>query len=319
MKAADIARELAAGIDALVTDLLPNGHREGHEWRCGSIAGEPGSSLAVHLKGNKAGVWADFAGGIGGDALDLAAAVLGKPVVEAMDWSRRWLGIDEGEAAAPRRLAPPPKAAEPAADPDRWQRPWQAARPIAGTLAASYLAARGLEFDDQAAQVLRFAVRRARLAPDGGLECRPAMLAALSDARSGEMVGIISTFLAADGCDRLRDRKGRTVTGRARSAVVVLSDFDEPTAGLVLCEGIETGVKIYSSGLRPIWACGGAGTLANFPVLGGIECLTIAADADEPGQKAAEACAARWREAGREVAIVAPPAGDWADPQEAHE
>ena len=178
MKAADIARELAAGIDALVTDLLPNGHREGHEWRCGSIAGEPGSSLAVHLKGNKAGVWADFAGGIGGDALDLAAAVLGKPVVEAMDWSRRWLGIDEGEAAAPRRLAPPPKAAEPAADPDRWQRPWQAARPIAGTLAASYLAARGLEFDDQAAQVLRFAVRRARLAPDGGLECRPGAHAA---------------------------------------------------------------------------------------------------------------------------------------------
>ena len=39
----------------------------------------------------------------------------------------------------------------------------------------------------------------------------------------------------------------------------------------------------------------------------------VAADADEPGQKAAETVAARWREAGREAVIIAPPAGDWAD------
>jgi hypothetical protein len=50
-------------------------------------------------------------------------------------------------------------------------------------------------------------------------------------------------------------------------------------------------------------------------VLGGIEALTAAADSDEPGQRAAAAVAARWRAAGREVAIIAPPAGDWAEPQ----
>ena len=127
------------------------------------------------------------------------------------------------------------------------------------------------------------------------------------------MVGIINVFLAPDGCDRLRDRKSKTVTGRARGAVVMLSDFDEPTMGLAICEGVETGISVYNSGLRPIWACGGAGTLATFTVLGGIEALTIAADCDEPGQAAAAACAERWRDAGREVAIVAPPAGDWAD------
>jgi hypothetical protein len=48
-------------------------------------------------------------------------------------------------------------------------------------------------------------------------------------------------------------------------------------------------------------------------VLAGVEALTIAADADEPGQRAAETLADRWREAGRKVSIVAPPAGDWAD------
>ena len=65
--------------------------------------------------------------------------------------------------------------------------------------------------------------------------------------------------------------------------------------------------------LAPVWCCGGAGNLAAFPALGGIEALTIAADADEPGQKAAESAAALWRSAGREAVIIAPPAGDWAD------
>jgi hypothetical protein len=48
-------------------------------------------------------------------------------------------------------------------------------------------------------------------------------------------------------------------------------------------------------------------------VLSGIEALTVAADADPPGQKAAQAVAQRWREAQREAVIIAPPHGDWAD------
>ena len=39
--AKDIARMLAGRIVELVEYLLPEGHREGHEWRCGSVAGEP--------------------------------------------------------------------------------------------------------------------------------------------------------------------------------------------------------------------------------------------------------------------------------------
>lgn len=78
-------------------------------------------------------------------------------------------------------------------------------------------------------------------------------------------------------------------------------------------KGVETGIAIYQQELRPVWACGGAGNLAAFPVLGGIECLTIAADADKAGQNAAETLAERWQQAGRETFIVTPPAGDWGD------
>ena len=60
----------------------------------------------------------------------------------------------------------------------------------------------------------------------------------------------------------------------------MLSAFDEPTTGLTICEGTETGIAILSKGLAPVWACGGAVFLATFPVLRAIECLTIAADSD---------------------------------------
>jgi hypothetical protein len=65
--------------------------------------------------------------------------------------------------------------------------------------------------------------------------------------------------------------------------------------------------------LHPIWACGAAGTLAKLPLLGGVEALTIAADADATGQRAAGELAKRWGEAAREVRIMPPDAGDWAD------
>ncbi|MFT8371837.1 MAG: hypothetical protein ABF641_12465, partial [Acetobacter sp.] len=74
--ASELARLLAARIQQLVTELLPAGQRDGHEWRCGSLAGEKGQSLAVHLSGQRAGVWCDFSSGERGDSLDLVASVL---------------------------------------------------------------------------------------------------------------------------------------------------------------------------------------------------------------------------------------------------
>src|SRR3954462_9855700 len=111
MNAGDIARLLARTIDRLVLDLLPAGKREGHEWRVGSLAGEPGHSLGVHLTGAKAGIWSDFGTRIAGDALDLVAAVLDVSLPEALRWSRSWLGIEDGTAEMPARQARSPAPA----------------------------------------------------------------------------------------------------------------------------------------------------------------------------------------------------------------
>jgi hypothetical protein len=314
--AGDIARALAQRIESLARDLLPAGHREGAEWRAGSLAGEAGHSLGVHLVGPKSGVWSDFATGQCGDALDLVRAVIQADMPAALAWAKRWLGIEAGGAELPPRGAIAPAPAK--TDPGRWRWQWMQARPIAGTVAERYLSGRRLHFIDPGGRVLRFASQRWRLHPQtGNLEKHPALLALLSDIHTGGACGIINIFLRADGTDRLRDGKGKTVTGRAKDAAVMLSAWDEPTYGLTICEGVETGISMLMAEQAPVWACGGAGTIASFPILGGIEALTIAADADARGQHAARACAKRWREAGREVAIVAPPAGDWADPSEA--
>lgn len=92
------------------------------------------------------------------------------------------------------------------------------------------------------------------------------------------------------------------------------------TLGLGLTEGVESGLAVLGHDWAPIWATGGAAGISAFPVLGGIEHLTIFADHDENGvgSRAARECARRWEEAGKLVSIIAPNASgtDWADLRE---
>ena len=50
----EIAALLASRAEAVCQWLLPQGKREGREWRAGSIGGDAGQSLGVNLSG-KAG------------------------------------------------------------------------------------------------------------------------------------------------------------------------------------------------------------------------------------------------------------------------
>jgi len=67
-------------------------------------------------------------------------------------------------------------------------------------------------------------------------------------------------------------------------------------------------------GFVPMWVVGSAGAIASFPVLSGIECLTILTDNDKPhpttgktpGQTAALECSKRWTDAGCEVRRIVP-------------
>jgi hypothetical protein len=99
LTAAQVAAQLTDRIDALCSHLLKEGRRDGPEWRAGSVYGEKGNSLAVRLKGAKAGVWCDFATEESGDALGLVKACLRLSTAEAVTWSIEWLGLDGQKAA----------------------------------------------------------------------------------------------------------------------------------------------------------------------------------------------------------------------------
>jgi twinkle protein len=107
-----IKRMLADRAQSVAEMLLPNGKKEGQEWRAGSVGGEKGQSLGVHLTGAKAGIWQDFATGETGDLLDLWVASRGGTLAEAIDAARGWLGIERPQAhkiAEKKAYQRPPK------------------------------------------------------------------------------------------------------------------------------------------------------------------------------------------------------------------
>lgn len=96
--------------------------------------------------------------------------------------------------------------------------------------------------------------------------------------------------------------------------VIRLWPDEEVERRLVIGEGVETVlaaatlIRHRGTLLQPAWAACSANNMENFPVLAGIETLTLLVDNDAngKGQKAAAACAARWAAAGRTVIQLTP-------------
>jgi hypothetical protein len=219
----------------------------------------------------------------------LVAASFGISPADAKDWLDARLGGVEGPTYNPPvRQIVEIESGRSAAKLAAMQRLWASCVPIEGMPAEAYLRGRGLSYEGDAI----------RFRPTG---CT--MAVAITDPESCELVGIQQTHLHASG-EPVRKPDGKKVkltTGYA-AGVVRLSADEDIEYGLAVAEGVETALAVP---FRPVWACLTANNLAKFPVLAGIEALTIFADNDKSGtgQKAANECAARWHEAGREVTI----------------
>jgi putative DNA primase/helicase len=134
----------------------------------------------------------------------------------------------------------------------------------------------------------------------------PALVALITDAITGEPISLHRTWIEANG-EKAKVEPPRLLLKdhRKQGGVVRLWPDEAVTTGLAITEGIETALSLAHA-FTPVWACIDAGNLAAFPVLPGIEALTIGADNDEAGRRAADACAKRWLAAGREVRIILP-------------
>jgi hypothetical protein len=295
------------------------------------LAGEPASrsrdelrfrgkgSLAVMIAGPKRGAWHDHEAGCGGDPLGLVAHLRRMPMRDAYAWALTWVGEPARHAYPSQRQAPvaPPERphgpSHEAADlRKRWsvdlaRTLWRDAVPGHAMLRA-YLGARGLTLPEDAP--LRFhprAWRNADYGPPG-----PAMIAQMTLPETGEPCGAHVTYLRADGAGKAEGKRQKVMLGAVGVIRLVLDE--DVGAGLGLAEGIETALAVMQrAGWSPVWAATSAGAMDRFPVLPGIEALTIFADADGAGIKAARECGRRWAAAGREARLLAPPAGDWND------
>jgi hypothetical protein len=184
---------------------------------------------------------------------------------------------------------------------------WDASVPIAGTRVIKYLAdVRGIDTD---ALPTNNAVLRFHPKCPFGIELLPCLVARFSDVVSDEFAGIHRINLTSD------------VMAGAKATKLTLGRWPRPrviklwpaSQRLFLGEGIVTVLSAatripYDDGemMRPAWAAGPGGNMANIPTVPGVRELVLLVDHDLKGngQKYAAECAQRWT--GRNVVQMMP-------------
>ncbi|MFB0493627.1 putative DNA primase/helicase [Methylobacterium sp. OAE515] len=216
------------------------------------------------------------------------------------------LGISPERSTHAARSAPPSDRPAPVAADDLERRRralavWHAAGDPTDTVVERYLAGRGITLPNDPGAVLRF-----HAACAFGEERLPVMVAAMRCVLSDRLQAVHRTALMADGA-----KVGRKMLGPVGGAAVKLDPDDAVTTGLAIGEGIETCLAARQLGIRPAWALGSVGAIRVFPVLAGIEVLTILVESGDGGasEAAARVCGERWHAAGREVVLARPRVG----------
>lgn len=334
MDIAEIARMLAGRIDDLVVDLLPNAVKRGPEWCCGSVMGEPGTSMRIRSTGGKAGVWSDFSDhNMHGDALDLVSQVkFGGNKAHAVAWAKSWLGIDTLDPARLREVRretsqkqkqAQAKARQEADGKQRYAAAiWHGAEArLAGTPVDLYLLGRGIGLAD-----LRKPPGSIRYAPalkyPDGTEW-PAMVSMVLNGK-GEHIATHRTYLKNKGggvVTKVPVKDAKLTIGSYRGGFIPLSrggsnmPLTKAPAGdkVILCEGIEDGLSLAlcCPGHR-VLACIAVNNFQNICLPPTITDVTIAADNDAPDSPAARAVQAAvdiFIDQGRDVFIARAPIG----------
>jgi hypothetical protein len=321
---------------AIARWCLPNGREDGPYWRSGSIADEPGQSLAVTLQGADQGMWCDHAASGpegGGNILQLIAWTrYGGSIKDAIAAAISFLGLDgmdPGRLATVRAEA----RAKAARSADAGERQREDRRrsalglylrglPIADTPAENYLKGRGIDL-----RAMGHAPRCLAFSPnvynvEAGREL-PCMLAAVVDL-DGRHIATHRTWLAPDawgGWGKADLAAPKMALGGFGGGFIPLwkgacrkpmKDLDAGTAVLV-SEGIEDGLTAAAA--RPesrVIAAISLGNIGKLRLPEQIGPLVILAQRDAPGSKAVDAlerAIAELQERGIDVRLAMPPVG----------
>ena len=312
-RAGDIARRLAEQAEAVCRHYLSNGRRAGRHWIVGDADNTPGRSMFLRLtpddSGKPAGKWTDAATGEHGDLLDIIGrrgrlATLRETLNEAC----RFLALPrEPDDIEQHRLAVP------IGSPEAARRLFAMSRPIAGTIAETYLRERGI-VGARSCTALRFHPRCwYRGDEDDPADVRgnwPALIAAVTD-NAGIVTGVHRTWLDPSGM-----AKAPVATPRRAMGLLLGNGvrFGRSTSSLIAGEGIETMLSLRSvMPAMPMIAALSANHLAALALSDGLHRLYVAQDDDPAGRWASGKLADRAREIGIDVLTLVPALGDFND------
>lgn len=266
-----LARALADCASRWVPDLFPNARIENDEYRLGSIDGSaPGKSgsLVIPKTGEHAGSWKDFSTGEGGGQLSLLGHATGLRGDELFAKAIEIVGHDptaarsngnghaNGHSQATSRARTSAERNQAQAD-----FLWAGAMPLAGTLAETYLAARGLP--NPQSEDLRYAASAAHYATKTGW---PALISLWRDPVTLQPTGgIHRTYLMRDGSWHAGCEPG---FGKAKLSLgpsegVVMLGPPTASGDLAIGEGLETtlaGAILFAHDPNACWY-GGTGAM----------------------------------------------------------
>jgi hypothetical protein len=274
----------------------------GQEWKCLSpLRKERTPSFFINdLKR----FWHDFGTGESGDVFTFVMTMTGATFPEAVKRCAEMDGDVEPKAASPARSASRGEEQAEQLRKARWF--WSQREPIIGSIAETYLRARG--YNGTIPETLAFL-------PASG-DYPPALIAAYGTATEPEpgviaikknsVRGVHLIKLKPDGRDRLRDDlKCKFTIGKGFVAPIVLAPPND-LLGMVVAEGIEDALNAHEASGLGAWAAGGAWRM---PALGDlipafIEVVTIVVDENDAGRTNSHKLMARLRDRKIEVRLT---------------
>jgi hypothetical protein len=310
----EVAAELARNAEAVCRHYLSNGHRHGRYWIVGDARNARGQSMFVRLVGpatgkGAAGKWTDAGTGEHGDLLDILRESLGLcSFRDVMAEALRFLALPSNAGTRAAANAGSPVAAT--GSPDSARRLLAISSPIGGTLAETYLRARGIA-NLSGTSALRFHPRcYHRPQGEGPYETWPALLATVTDL-DGNITGALRTWLARDGRGKAPLATPRRAMGNLQGKAV---RFGVVRDVMIAGEGVETVLSLKQlMPDMPMAAALSAAHLAALDLPYALRRIYIARDDDRAGDRACAKLVERARDHDVEAIVLSPTLDDFND------
>jgi len=285
-------------IRLIVEELLPNGKIIGREYlalnptRCDYNLG----SFRINLD---SGAWIDFAtNDSGNDLVSLCSYIRRAEPYSAAQYIVDSFG-DAKYLLEDFYMKPPKVAKVPKVGSQDFSKLWNSCLDPHHSKAEIYLRKRG--YEERIPACIKYCPNLKHY-PSG--KYLPAMVCAIRD-EADTLIGVHRTYLSICGTKKADVIPNKMIMGTCKGGAVKFAKAD---CTLILAEGIETSLSVYTATNIPTWATLSTSGLVNIivPPIEITQEIIIAADHDEPGLKAASKLADRLVKQGYKVKIMKP-------------